>query len=147
MKRPTIQASITAFRSLSASRREQTLYLLVGIGGFILDITIFYGAIQMQVPVYVAQWMGAGIGFIHNHIWQHYTVFKHTQPFTRTALISLVISIISILLSGPLVAVLASLTGQFLLAKILVVVFQMSILFFVRKYLIFKTHLVSAEHS
>lgn len=141
MKRPTIQASINAFHSLSTSRREQLLYLFSGLLGFVIDFGTFYGLIQFfQVPIYVAQWVGASVGFVHNHVWQHYVVFDHTQPLTRTTVISLFISVISIVASGPIVAWLSGILGQFLLAKVLTVTIQMIVLFFIRKYLIFKTH-------
>ncbi|MBD3311687.1 MAG: hypothetical protein GF349_04340 [Candidatus Magasanikbacteria bacterium] len=113
-------------------------YFFVGILGAVIDFSIFYFAIYLDTTQIVAQWLGALSGFTHNHIWQHYKVFDHNQKIKKTYTLSLLIAIISIILSGPLLLFFNLFIPYLWMSKILVITCQFSVLFVLRKKLVFK---------
>jgi putative flippase GtrA len=117
--------------------KEVFLYLLVGALGAVLDFGSFYYLRQHLPPLY-AQWLAAFIGFTHNHVWQHFKVFEHNQTLEKTYSISLIISVISIVISGPAMVGLISLGMNIWLAKVVVLAVTTIVLYFVRKRIVFR---------
>lgn len=121
------------------TKKEITNYIAVGLLGMIIDFAIFYLALYFKIPILIAQWCGSLSGFTHNHIWQHYKVFKHNQKFEKTYIISMIISIVSIVLSGPILLLLNILIPLIWLNKIIILGFTFIVLYFIRKKFIFIT--------
>jgi len=118
-------------------QKELLSYILVGLLGMIVDFTVFYAALYLKVPLLFSQWLGALIGLTHNHIWQHYKVFKHNQKFHKTYIFSLIISIISIAISGPFLLLLNIFIPFIWLSKIIILSLTFMILYLIRKKWIF----------
>jgi putative flippase GtrA len=119
------------------ARKETLRYIWVGIAGAIIDFIIFYLAIYFAVPVLAAQWLGALTGFTHNHLWQHFKVFDHNQRLRKTYSLSLIISVISIALSGPLLVFLDSYIHYYWVSKIIILFGTFLILYSIRRRWIF----------
>ena len=66
-------------------------YMVVGVGGTLVDFSVFYLSLHFQSPPVVAQWLASLVGFTHNHMWQHFYVFEHGHPLKKTYLQSLVV--------------------------------------------------------
>ncbi len=118
-------------------RKEISSYIFVGLLGAGVDFAIFYLAIYLKSPILISQWLGALAGFTHNHIWQHYKVFQHNQKFNKTYIISLIISVISIIISGPFLLLLNNFIPFVWLNKIIILGLTFIILYLIRKKWIF----------
>lgn len=118
-------------------RKEALRYIWVGIAGAVIDFAVFYLAIYFAVPVLAAQWLGALTGFTHNHLWQHYKVFEHNQRLRKTYSLSLIISVISIALSGPLLVFLDSFIHYYWISKLIILLATFLVLYFIRRKWIF----------
>lgn len=116
--------------------REIILYLLVGVLGAVVDFGSFYYLKNVLRPLY-AQWLASFLGFSHNHLWQHYQVFEHNQSLERTYAVSLVISLLSVAVSGPALLALLSLGWNVWLAKLTVLALTTIILYVIRKKFVF----------
>ncbi|SRR6056297_761056 len=121
----------------SALRKEIASYIAVGILGTAVDFGIFYLSINGGASLLFAQWFGALAGFSHNHIWQHYKVFTHNQSFQKTYFISLIISVISIVMSGPFLLFLDKFIPFVWLNKIIILGITFIVLYIVKKKWIF----------
>ena len=66
-------------------RREIISYLLVGFAGAGIDFLSFYYLKKFGIGNLIAQWSASFIGFVHNHLWQHYLVFNHNQSIKKTS--------------------------------------------------------------
>ncbi len=120
---------------------EIVRYLLVGFLGAGLDFVSFYFLKKFGINNLVAQWGAGMIGFTHNHLWQHFKVFVHDQSMKRTYSISVVVSIVSIALSGPVLIILTNMKINVWLAKFLVLAFTTVVLYYIRKrYIFIKTN-------
>lgn len=120
-----------------SDRKEALRYIWVGIAGTVIDFAIFYLAIYFATPVLAAQWLGALTGFTHNHLWQHYKVFEHNQRLRKTYGLSLIISVISIALSGPLLVFLNTLIPFYWVNKVIILAVTFLALYLIRKKWIF----------
>lgn len=120
-----------------ALQRELVGYVLVGFLGVVVDFGAFYGALYFSVPVLAAQWLGSLLGFTHNHIWQHYKVFTHDQRLGKTYSLSLVISVISIILSGPALLALNAFIPWFWFNKMAILGITFVALYLIKKKWIF----------
>jgi len=118
-------------------RREIVAYLLVGFLGAAIDFGSFYFLKKIGLTNLLAQWSAGMIGFTHNHLWQHYKVFTHNQSMKKTYTISVVISIISIAVSGPLLVYLMTFGISVWLGKFFVLAMMTIILYIIRKKYIF----------
>jgi len=121
----------------TALRKELFGYTLVGLLGTVVDFAVFYLALSLNLSLLISQWLGALLGFTHNHIWQHYRVFQHDQSMGKTYALSLIISVISIICSGPLLILLNIYIPFVWLNKLLILGLTFIILYFVRKKWIF----------
>jgi len=121
----------------TALQKEMIAYVLVGLLGAVVDFAIFYLALYSKTSILISQWLGSLAGFTHNHIWQHYKIFKHNQKFEKTYISSLIISVISIAISGPLLLLLNNFISFVWLNKIIILGFTFIILYFIRKIWIF----------
>lgn len=119
------------------NRLELLRYLFVGLMGLVIDFTLFFVLVHFNVEVIVAQWFASLSGFTHNHLWQHYKIFTHNQSFKRTYTLGMVVSIISIVISGPLLVFIARYLPILWLAKTLMLGFLTLIQYIVRKKFIF----------
>lgn len=121
------------------TKKEIISYIAVGLLGMVIDFAIFYLALYFKIPLLIAQWCGSLSGFTHNHIWQHYKVFNHNQKFEKTYIISMIISAISIVLSGPILLYLNTFMPLIWLNKIIILGITFITLYFIRKKFIFIT--------
>ncbi|MFZ2682295.1 MAG: GtrA family protein [Patescibacteria group bacterium] len=141
MKAPHKLRSGSNSRARQQLQREVYLYIAVGILGLVIDFACFFLAQNLGFSLIVAQWIGATVGFAHNHLWHHYKVFSHSERLTKTTTWSFIMSVVSIILSGPLLLGLNSLVDQVVINKILLLIVISLLQFLVRKYWIFKIRL------
>jgi len=120
-----------------ALRREVLAYIAVGVLGAFVDFGVFYLFLFFNDSVLFAQWLGALAGFTHNHIWQHYKVFVHNQCLKKTYLISLVVSVISMIISGPLLLFLNKFISVFWFNKVIILGLTFIVLYVIKKKWIF----------
>ncbi len=116
--------------------KEFVKYVFVGGFGAIIDFTVFILLISFSNPIMISQWLAGIVAFSFTHIWHHYFIFSHNQKLKKTYLISLIINLTSIGLSGPLL-LLMSLFLNIWLAKIIITAFFTIIVFVVRKKWVF----------
>ena len=130
------------------SLREVKNYIIVGFGGAILDFALFYALFFLGTPILIAQWCGAGAGFLHNHLWHHYKVFTHSKKFRFTTTASGTAAIVGVIISGPALTILEKLIPNLFINKIIIVGIITIFLFIIRKRWIFteKSHRVPANH-
>lgn len=121
----------------SALRREILAYVVVGVLGTFVDFGVFYLFLFFSDSILFSQWLGALAGFTHNHIWQHYKVFSHNQCFKKTYFISLIISFVSILISGPFLLLLNKFVPIFWLNKMIILGVTFVVLYVIKKKWIF----------
>lgn len=117
---------------------EVFLYLTVGLLGTVVDFGVFFWLNNLGFTLLIAQWAASLSGFLHNHLWQHFFVFKHHETFFRTTFLSLVFSLISIAASGPILLLLQKNYNNFILNKTIVLGITTIILFGLRKFYVFK---------
>jgi len=77
-------------------------YLIIGMVGACLDLATFLFFQKIGLSILVSQWIAAFIGGTHNHFWQFYKIFDHNQTFYKTYVMTLLLSIVLIISSGPL---------------------------------------------
>ena len=118
-------------------RKEFIYYVIVGLAGTVVDFTVFYFALWLEAPQLLAQWLASLSGFTHNHLWQHYKVFEHNQRFRKTTTLSLIVSVISVVISGPLLILFNKFIPYVWFNKILLIGIATIALFIVRKKWIF----------
>ncbi len=119
------------------NRRELLRYLFVGLMGLVIDFTLFFVLVHLTVPVMVAQWFASLSGFSHNHLWQHFKIFNHNQSFKRTYTLGMLLSIISIMISGPLLVFIHHYLPILWLSKVLMLGILTLIQYIIRKKYIF----------
>lgn len=124
-------------RCRSEQGREALLYVFVGLIGLGVDFACFFLLTRLGLALLLAQWTAATVGFLHNHLWHHFVVFKHDQSLARTTVQTTVISVISILISGPLVVDLSRLINNAYLSKAIVIAALTVALYAIRKLYIF----------
>ena len=86
--------------------KEFFYYFLVGLLGAVVDFGSFGLLVNFGTSILVAQWFAGLLGFTHNHLWYHFRVFKHNQKKNKTYVLSLVVNIATIIISGPLLLLL-----------------------------------------
>jgi len=118
--------------------REIILYLITGLVGMVVDVLIFSLALWLQTPTLFAQWAGAGAGAIHNSMIHHYVVFTHSRKLRHTVLPNTLLSLTTVLASGPLLISLQHLTGNLWLSKIIVLAIVAVFTYLIRKLMIFR---------
>lgn len=129
---------LSDFRCHNPLSLEAILYVSVGLIGMMIDFGCFFALLNLSVLPIVAQWTAAMAGFLHNHLWHHFFVFKHQQNFTRTTFWSTVFSVLTIAISGPLLILLQKVFDNFIFNKIVVIGLTTVFLFTARKLFIFK---------
>jgi|GEM_PF-2047363 len=129
---------LSNFRSHSPLTTEVILYLAVGVLGTLVDFGCFFIFLYFSAPPIFAQWLASSAGFFHNHLWQHYFVFKHQQNLSRTTFWSTFFSIITIAASGPALVLLQEVFDNLIVNKIVVIGITTVFLFVIRKLFIFK---------
>lgn len=118
-------------------QRELLYYLIVGLVGTLLDFGFFYFCSWLGVAVLFSQWLASFVGFMHNHLWQHFFVFEHNQRFRKTYILNFIISFLAVIGSGPLLLAFAKLFGVIWFSKLVVIGLNTIILYALRKTLIF----------
>jgi len=113
-------------------------YIVVGVGGTVLDFSIFYLCLHFQVSPLVAQWVAGLGGFTHNHVWQHFYVFEHATTLKKTYIQSLLVSVIFIFISGPFLIFVKHFLPYFWMSKIVVMGVLFGVLFIIRRQWIFQ---------
>jgi len=136
---------LTNFRCRNPLTTEVFLYVLVGLAGTVVDFGIFFLSLHVGFGQLTAQWSAALFGFLHNHLWHHFFVFKHQERLSRTTSLSLIFSIISIIASGPALLFLQKIYDNFIFNKIVVLGITMIVLFCFRKIFVFKNVHASAK--
>lgn len=118
--------------------KEFIPYVLIGCVGAALDFGIFYLGIFLGLPLIAAQWIGASVGFVHNHLWHHFRIFDHNRSFGFTTSFSFILALLIIAVSGPLITFANNLLSSILASKIIVLALTAGISFLIRKGWIFK---------
>lgn len=122
----------------TGSGREVGLYLAVGGVGVALDTSVFLFAMASGLGPVFSQWLGAGVGAVHNSLWHHFAVFRHGRRLRHTAGPNILLSLATVAASGPLLQVMESSTGSIFLAKAMVLTATTFATYFLRKTFIFK---------
>jgi len=117
--------------------REVTLYLAVGIFGLVIDSGIFFSLLYLGFSPLVAQWIGAGVGAVHNSIWHHYAVFDHDKKLRHTVAPNIAISLTTVGASGPLLQLLDHATVDIVFSKVVVLGVTTCGTYLLRKFLVF----------
>jgi len=116
--------------------RQFISYTLVGFLGAAIDYSSFFILLHFGTHILIAQWLSGFLAFSHNHVWHHFKVFDHNQKFKITYPLSLLLSIISIILSGPLLLWFDQYFHVFI-SKILVSIIMIFAVYLVRRKWIF----------
>ncbi len=95
-------------------------YLIVGMLGSVIDLMSFFFFQKIGLSVVLSQWFAAFIGSTHNHFWQFYKIFDHNQSFKKTYLLTLILSLLLIFLSGPLLIFIDATINNVLISKLLI---------------------------
>jgi putative flippase GtrA len=117
--------------------REVSLYLVVGVFGLAIDSGIFFTLLYSGTSPMLAQWIGAGVGAVHNSIWHHYAVFDHDKKLRHTVAPNIAISLTTVGASGPLLQLLDSATGDIVFSKVVVLGATTFGTYFLRKFIVF----------
>lgn len=117
---------------------EFTLYILIALGGVAVDMASFFVALHF-FSVLFSQWIGALLGALHNQLWHHYYLFDHDKTFSQTLTPVLILTVVSILLSGPLLLFLQNIFGSLWWSKVILIALMAVINFFLRKFWIFSS--------
>jgi putative flippase GtrA len=118
--------------------KEVSLYLLTGGLGLVVDLSIFSIALWLGIPPLYSQWAGAGAGAINNSLIHHYFVFTHTRHLRQTVLPNTLLSLLTVLASGPALLLLEGLTQNLWVSKIIVLGLTAVVTYFIRKLIIFQ---------
>jgi len=118
-------------------QRELSYYLIVGIAGTLLDFGTFYFSAWLGLSVLLAQWIASFIGFMHNHLWQHFVIFEHNQRFRKTYILNFMVSFAAVVASGPLLVSFTKVLGVVWFGKLAVIGLNTIILYAIRKIFIF----------
>jgi putative flippase GtrA len=118
--------------------REVGLYLVTGILGSLVDFLVFALCLWSGLPPIISQWAGAGSGAVHNFLIYHYVVFTHSKRLRHTVLPNTLLSLATIIISGPLLLLLVQATGNVWLSKVIILTFTAVVTYIVRKLMIFK---------
>lgn len=129
---------LTDFRLWNNGVAEAVLYVAVGLIGAAVDFGVFFLLIYFGLPLLVAQWLAALLGFLHNHLWHHFFVFKHNQDFRVTTFWSSFFSVVGVVVSGPAILLLQKVFDNFILNKVIILGITTIVLFCLRKFFIFK---------
>ena len=121
-----------------ADDHEIVRYGFVGILGLVVDFGSFWLFTSNGISILISQWIAAFLGFAHNHTWHHFWVFDHNQPLQKTSVQSLALSIISIIISGPLTFGFNTVLQNIWISKILALTILSVLLFIIRKIWIFQ---------
>ena len=124
-------------RTAAAHLREFSLYIIVGFFGLALDWGVFFLMLGQGYGPVVAQWVGAGVGAVHNSIWHHYAVFSHSLPLKNTAVPNTLLSFLTVAVSGPLLLLVSEWVGNIVVAKLVVLCGITLLTYFLRKLFIF----------
>jgi len=124
--------------SSKKSSREVGLYLGTGLLGSAVDFAVFALALWTGFPPILAQWIGASAGAVHNSLLQHYIVFTHTKKLRHTVLPNTMLSLATIIVSGPILVLFVQVTGSVWAGKVIILVCTAVLTYVIRKFLIFK---------
>ncbi len=95
-------------------------YLIIGMLGACIDLVSFLLFQKIGLSLLISQWIAAFIGSTHNHFWQFFKIFDHNQGFYKTYLMTLVLSIILVLLSGPFLLFLDEIINNVIISKLII---------------------------
>lgn len=121
----------------SRNSREVGLYLGTGVLGSFVDFLVFAISLWLGLSPIISQWSGASVGAIHNSLIHHYVVFTHSKSLRHTVLPNTLLSFATIVVSGPLLVVLAKATGSVWISKVIILALTAIITYVVRKLMIF----------
>ena len=124
-------------------RKELFLYALVGILGVVIDSAFFALCLHLETPLIIAQWIGAIAGSTHNFVWHYAVVFSHNQTLSKTYVYSTLLTIITVILSGPMIVYANHFFPSVWISKVVVISLTSGILYVARKIFIFKMTLPS----
>ncbi len=119
-------------------RKELFLYVAVGMLGVAVDSAFFALCLHYQTPLIIAQWVGAIIGSTHNFAWHYAVVFSHNQTLSKTYIYSTLLTIIVVLISGPMIVYLNRFLPSIWISKAGVIFFTAIFAYLVRKIFVFK---------
>jgi len=122
---------------LKNNKKELFFYGVIGVVGLIIDFSIFFMLLFFNMPTLYAQWLAALAGSTHNHFWHHYRVFDHNQRFKRTYPIAMMISFVSVVLSGPLLVFMNEYVELIWVSKLVVIAIFTAIQYVLRKKIVF----------
>ncbi len=118
--------------------KEIALYIVVGVGGVLVDAFTFWLALRFGAPTIFAQWLAAFAGSTHNFIWHYKLVFTHNQSMGKTYIYSTVMTGLIVILSGPLLLFVQSILENIWISKIVVIATTALFAYLIRKLYIFR---------
>lgn len=117
--------------------KEISGYVVVGALGALLDFSVFFLLSAYGLSLTVSQWLAAFLGFLHNHLWHHFTVFEHDQRLRHTFTLSIAAALAGVAVSPLLLLLIFKLIGSFLISKIILAALTAVVLFAVRRQWVF----------
>lgn len=117
--------------------KELGLYLGTGVLGMVVDFLVFAIALWAGLPPIFSQWAAAGAGAMHNSLIHHYVVFTHSKKLRHTVLPNTLLSLATIIASGPLLVLLVQATGNVWVSKIIILGLTAVLTYAIRKLVIF----------
>ncbi len=118
--------------------KEVVGYIGIGLLGTVIDMGVFFGANHFFSSL-ISQWFGALTGAFHNQLWHHYYLFDHKKSFLETLQPVFLLTIISILLSGPLLLGIHFFIPSLFICKILLIGVMGTVNFLLRKFWVFRS--------
>ncbi len=117
--------------------KEVGLYLTTGVLGSLVDFLVFTLTLWIGFNTLQAQWLGASVGAIHNSLTHHYIVFNHSKRLRHTVLPNTILSVLIILVSGPILIFLDKLIQNIWISKIIILAMTAILSYLIRKLVIF----------
>jgi putative flippase GtrA len=121
-----------------ALRKELFLYGVVGALGVAIDSVFFALLLHFGYSLILAQWVGAIIGSTHNFVWHYAVVFSHNQTLGKTYVYSMILTVVIVLLSGPMIVYANQFFPSVWISKAAVILLTAALSYILRKVYIFR---------
>jgi len=121
-----------------ALQKELFLYVVVGALGVAIDSVFFALLLHFGSSLIFAQWIGAVIGSTHNFVWHYAVVFSHNQTLGKTYFYSMILTVVIVLLSGPMIVYANNFFPSVWISKAAVIVITAALSYILRKVYIFR---------